>query len=410
MTKHISEKIEHKKLKEAVKEIAKTCGLNFDTEVHLNFSGEKQDSGKYMDEESIDVVLWGEIKGKKFMIIFECKSGVDLTSINNELSLWDASLTKIKNNSTKIIISDEKRIKEKDFKKLTDIRVCYVFSKNLDQTRYQNINKIFSKRNYYSWDINALNYYRKISSTLGKWMKYQIFKEFKIDLESTGNHTEKAIEIKQGNSDMYIFGAYPSVLLKIGYVSRRASGKPEAYQRILNKDRIEKISKFVTSKEALLPNAIIIAFDNDDHIQNNISFNGTNLSFPKSYCSAWIIDGQHRVFGFTNTKYEDIDPDDPKEEFKLPVVAFKNLNSVLQNRTFVNINYNQKKIDPTLLCDLATSVSDMQNELTWPSILVAELNKSEPLKNMIKISELDKGRPISLSSFARYGLLEGLLG
>jgi hypothetical protein len=81
-----------------------------------------------------------------------------------------------------------------------------------------------------------------------------------------------------------------------------------------------------------------------------------------------------------------------------------------QNRTFVSINYNQKKIDPALLCDLATELPDLNNELTWPSLLVAELNKMDPIKDNVRISELHKGRPISINSFARYGLLEGLLG
>ena len=83
---------------------------------------------------------------------------------------------------------------------------------------------------------------------------------------------------------------------------------------------------------------------------------------------------------------------------------------LLQNRTFVSINYNQKRIDSTLLCDLATELPDLKNELTWPSLLAAELNKLHPLKNKIKVSELHEARPITITSFARYALLEGLLG
>jgi hypothetical protein len=83
---------------------------------------------------------------------------------------------------------------------------------------------------------------------------------------------------------------------------------------------------------------------------------------------------------------------------------------VLQNRTFVNINLYQKKIDPTLLCDLATAVPDLQNELTWPGQIAKRLNQIEPLKGKIKISELDKGKPTTIASVARYALLESLLG
>jgi DGQHR domain-containing protein len=216
--------------------------------------------------------------------------------------------------------------------------------------------------------------------------------------------------MKQGDNELFILGASPSVLLKIGYVYRRASGKPMAYQRILNKDRITKITEFLSTDDALLPNAIIIAFDDDPAVQSEIKYENGKLYFPRKYCSAWIIDGQHRVFGFLNTRFENMDDDDPELMFELPVVAFKNLKPVWQNRTFVNINYNQKRIDPTLLCDLATALPDLQNQLTWPSLLVSELAKMEPLKGKIKISELDEGKTLSIASFAPYGLLEGLLG
>ena len=208
---------------------------------------------------------------------------------------------------------------------------------------------------------------------------------------------------------MYLLGMKPSVLLKIAYVSRRASGQPSAYQRILSAERIDKISQFLQSRDALLPNAIIIAFDDETEVQKHLDFRDGQLHFPTRYCSAWIIDGQHRVYGFLDTEYES-EEDDSETEFKLPVVAFKSMDLLLQNRTFVSINLNQKKIDRTLLCDLATELPDLNNELTWPSLLVVDLNKLQPLKNKIKISELHQARPITITSFASYGLLEGLLG
>ena len=410
MTKKIEETTEHRRLKNVVKDIAKTCGFNYDSEVALNFSGSKNKDGGLVDERSMDVAVYGKNKDKKFLFIFECKGGKNFDSISKEISAWEADIKKLTNDKAKILTSDENKIKDNDLKKLDEVKICYVFGESFDKKKSAIASATLRKRGFFGWDSSALAYYKKISNTVGRWIKYEIFKEFGVNFESSGSWSEKAVKIKQGDLEMFIFGAYPSVLLKIGYVSRRASGKPEAYQRILNKDRIKKISKFVSSRGALLPNVIIIAFDTDAEIQNKINYTNGNINFPKSYCSAWIIDGQHRAFGFLETKFEDVDPDDPSEEFKLPVVAFKNLDEVLQNRTFVSINYNQKKIDPTLLCDLATSVPDLQNELTWPSHLVSRLNEVEPLKDKVKISELDKGRSISLSSFARYGLLESLLG
>lgn len=168
---------------------------------------------------------------------------------------------------------------------------------------------------------------------------------------------------------------------------------------------MQRISKFLSEKKVILPNAIILSFDNDV----NLNFKDNKLSFPIKYCSAWIIDGQHRTFGFKDTKYKDWSMD-VNNEFKLPVIVFKDMPGKIQSKIFIDINYNQKKIDPTLLCDLATVIKDLKNELTWPSLLAAELNKNSELKDFIKISELDDTRPIKLSSFVQYGLLETLLG
>jgi len=405
MTKKMQETEGHAKLKQILKEIASTCGFRADGEVALNFSGAKDEKGELVDESSIDVVFFGEEERKKFLFMFQCKEN-DLAKPNKEINLEESVRDKIRANKATVIFSDDNQIQENDLRDLNEIRITYVFGEKLSKARYEELSKIFYRRDIHSWDRSALEYFKKISTTVGSGIKYEILKELNVTFEVRQTKREDAVRIKQNDHEMFFFGATPSDLLKIGYVSRRASGKPSAYQRILNGERIKRISAFVTSRDALLPNAIIIAFDNNRDIQDAINYNNGKLTFPLTYCSAWIIDGQHRVFGFLNTRFEK----NPSDQFRLPVVAFKSLDDVLQNRTFVNINYNQKKIDPTLLCDLATSVPDLQNELTWPSLLVSELNKVEPLQGMIKISELDKGKPISIASFARYGLLEGLLG
>ncbi len=410
LVKKVQESDEHARLKVALKEIIAASGFKFDTEVALNFSGNRDESGNLVDERSIDVAAYGSNTRKAFLLIFECKGGPDLKEIHRKISSWEADVDKLRNRKAKVISSEENSIRDRDFAKLDDIRICYVFGSGIDRGRYEKLASILEGRKFYAWNSSVLTYYRKTADAIGKAVKYQILREFEVNLESSELFGEKAIQIRQGKLEMFVFGATPSILLKVGYVYRRASGKPQAYQRILNRDRIVKISEFLSSRDALLPNAIILAFDNEPDIQREISYKDGKLYFPSRYCSAWIIDGQHRVFGSLNTPFEKIDEDESEEVFELPVVAFKNLDLVLQNRTFVSINYNQKKIDPTLLCDLATALPDLQNELTWPSLLVNELNKVEPLKDKVKISELDQGKPISISSFARYGLLEGLLG
>jgi len=401
--KAVHETPEHARLKAVLKDIAVSSGIKVDTEVELNFTGNRD------PECSIDVAMFDSTEGAPCLLIFECKGGGDLPGLHKMISAWEENIRKIQSGKLTVLSSDGKSLHKANIAGVANIRVCYVFGKDMNPEKFKTIARTLRRRHFYAWDNITLTYYIKTAHTIRQATKYQILREFELNPKPAGAHWEDAVQIRQDGLEMYLLGVTPSVLLKIGYVSRRASGRPSAYQRILSAERIDKVSEFLRSRGALLPNAIIIAFDDEPEVQKNLHFKDGQLHFPSRYCSAWIIDGQHRLYGFLNTKHK-VGKEDAKKQFKLPVVAFRSMNLLHQNRTFVSINYNQKKIDPNLLCDLATELPDLNNELTWPSLLVAELNELQPLKNKIKISELHHARPIKITSFAQYGLLEGLLG
>ena len=401
----------HKRLKTRIKKVMDNCKFVSDKELHFNISGRKDETGNWTDDFSIDVLAKFRQKGRNCMIFFECKDVKSLKSLKMRLSSWQNYFKQILNRVQKIRIinSHKKKINEIDFDDVDEIRLCYVFGEKKDEIDNETLD-IFKDFSSFVLDSKDLKYYEKVSSTLEELTKYELFREFNFNFETTSTIVEKAVEIQQPNfPKMYLFGLHPGKLIEICYVLRRTSNKPMAYQRFINKDRIKNISDFLSSASALIPNAIIIAFDADEKIQKKIKFEDGLLSFPHDYCIAWIIDGQHRVYGFQYTKYKNWS-NETSEDFKLPIVAFKNLNEINQNRTFVNINYNQKKINPTLLCQLASVTKDLNNELTWPSLLVTDLCQILPLKDKVKISEFDTGRKISISGFVKQGLLESLLG
>jgi DGQHR domain-containing protein len=266
----------------------------------------------------------------------------------------------------------------------------------------------------------ALDYYGHIVKALGKWTKYAVFKDFEIEREEEGGSVPRpAIMVRQpgigNNQEMYIFTLAPHQLLPISYVFRR-SFKPEfAYQRMIRERRIEEIGRFLAGR-ALIPNAILIAFD--DEIASEVIFtkSASNplegiLQIPKKYCSAWIVDGQHRLYGFTRTKFSEPPPDSPQpqEKFDLIVVGLKNIGRESQAKSFIDINYNQVGIDPTLLCDLLSLTKDLKHYLTWPSLVVKSLSSRDPWKNKIRVLEIEKDRPITLAGFAKFALAVELL-
>lgn len=70
-------------------------------------------------------------------------------------------------------------------------------------------------------------------------------------------------------------------------------------------------------------------------VENAISRIGI-LYLPQLYRSAYIIDGQHRLYGYADSKHT--------EDNTVPVVAFVNLDKDKQVELFMEINENQKAV------------------------------------------------------------------
>ena len=386
-------------LKRTVKKILENADFQLvDTEVNIDID----DDGN--SEFSIDVCALE----KDTLFVFQCKDVGTLSSPKKEMNSTKEYIRKVLSGEFKVLESDTGNISDEILNKITEIKCCYVFTKQLSNKKMKDN---VETAEFLFWNDQTVKYYRRISGILRHLTKNEILKEFNIEFSTRDTHEENAVQIKQEDNVMYLVGMHPGLLLKIAYVYRRTGKKPDAYQRIITKDRIDNISKFFNESEnLLLPNPVIIVFDEDQTVQDKIKYKKGVLQFPVKYCSAWIIDGQHRIYGFKDhPKYKDWKPGE-EDDFKIPVVVFDTLPFIEQNKTFLNINYYQKKIDPILFNDLSTVIKDLRHEITWPSLLVSELNKKGPWKDMIKISELDAKKPITISGFAKTVLLLKLLG
>ena len=389
----------HKTLKRAIKRILENSNFRLiDTEVNIDIDSDG------LTEFSIDVCAIE----RKTLLVFQCKDTKTIPNIKKEINALKEYRRKVLLKKFTVLQSDSTVITDEALNKITTVEVCYAFTSKLTNS---SMRKNVESEQLVFWDNRTIKYYSRISKILKHLTKNEILREFNVEFSNRHTYEENAIQIKQKNNSMYLLGMHPGLLLKIAYVYRRTGNNADAYQRIITKDRIESISKFFNqSEDLLLPNPVIIVFDEDSAVQSKIKYQENKLTLPITYCSAWIIDGQHRIYGFKDhPQYKDWDPDN-NDDFKIPVVVFTRLEHIKQNKTFVNINYYQKKINAVLFNDLATSIKDLGHEITWPSLLVSELNKRGPWKDMIKISELDVGKPITISGFAKTKLLSKLLG
>lgn len=77
------------------------------------------------------------------------------------------------------------------------------------------------------------------------------------------------------------------------------------------------------------------------------------LYFPTKYKSAWIVDGQHRLYAFGDLQ-------EARKKDHLVVVAFEKLPEAAEANLFVTINHEQKRVPKNLL-------DELEGELKWGS-------------------------------------------
>ena len=285
-------------------------------------------------------------------------------------------------------------------------------------TKNYSIGKAIKKRmdedNIYLLDENKLEYYEYLNKSLATASRYQFFAEIFKKKEVHGFQSTKVNAIQKENKDnstTYTFFIKAKDLLRIAYVFHTESfldTDKKGYQRLVKPARRKQIEKYIKGG-GFFPNSLIVSLNEEikyEKVEDVDPFTemGT-LTLPNKYASAFIIDGQHRLYGYANLgdKYNDI----------LPVTAFTDLDTENQVQLFIDINSKQKPVPPSLLLDLRSDLwwgSDNVNEAisALRTRLITNLgsSNSSPLQNRIKIvqKQSTKLRCITVDYLLKYGL------
>ena len=198
----------------------------------------------------------------------------------------------------------------------------------------------------------TVEYYTDLSKHLGSCSRYQLLGSLFANQEIKNmDDRVPAIQGKMGGYTYYSFSIEPEKLLKIGYVLHRSEANKNmmpTYQRLIKKKRLQEVRSFI-NEGGYFPNSIIISIDTNGKglvfdksstkVDTTISRIGI-LHIPKRYRSAYIIDGQHRLYGYSDSLYA--------ETNTIPVVAFVDLERSEQIKLFMDINENQKAVPKSL--------------------------------------------------------------
>ncbi|MCC3372492.1 DGQHR domain-containing protein [Cohnella sp. REN36] len=214
------------------------------------------------------------------------------------------------------------------------------------------------------FDEQDLDYYESLTAHLGPAAKYQFCADMLPGKTIPGLSIRvPAVRTKMGGYTCYSFSIPPEYLLKISYISHRAKGKASdinTYQRMINKTKLTKIKEYIEDNN-IFPTNIVINLDQKlakirfEKIKQDSDIDSGLLGWldiEPAYKSAWVIDGQHRLFAYSGLE--------KASSGKLAVLAFEGLAASAQAQLFVDINGKQKSVKQSLLQELYA-------ELHWDS-------------------------------------------
>ena len=203
---------------------------------------------------------------------------------------------------------------------------------------------------------------------------------------------------KMGGETFYTFLIRPDELLKIAYVGHKASRDTEnleTYQRMLQPRRLKKIAEYINGGGKFPTNIVVnlktsrktgLRFDVKD--KDGKEAWGI-LHLPPNYASAWIIDGQHRLYGYAYARETGFNQD----ATVLPVLAYENLPANKEINLFIDINSKQVKVSTGLLVELYANLhwrsSDPEEAFqALLSRLVSRLNseRTSPLHDRMVVT------------------------
>lgn len=206
--------------------------------------------------------------------------------------------------------------------------------------------------NIFHFDEDKLSYFTELANHLGYSARYQLLGAlFEGQTIQGMNNIVPAISGKMGGHKYYLFSIEPEKLLKLGYVLHRNDSNRDSlptYQRLIKKGRLKKVHEFIENG-GYFPNSVIVNINTNkkalrfDQAKqgNSDSLSKIGLLYlPQKYKSIYIIDGQHRLYGYSDSDF--------KSSNTIPVVAFENLDKNEQVKIFMDINENQKAVPKNL--------------------------------------------------------------
>lgn len=256
-------------------------------------------------------------------------------------------------------------------------------------------------RNLLLWSLSDLEYVEKMAAQVGSLARHQLYAITLSDKDTRSlARPYPALRAKMGQRTFYSFLIPAKDLLKYAYIHHRklteVAEAAQAYQRMLKPAKLREIVDYIDAEHRYFPNSVVVNFAGNLRWQQHESFDGGvatgMITLPGRYGSAWVIDGQHRLYGAARAQHDVL----------LPVIAFEDIGQGEQARLFVDINQKQTTVPSSLLwdlyCDIYREDSSPHNQRLYQVAETARaLATAGPMAGRIAVESLGMSGAASLS-------------
>lgn len=146
--------------------------------------------------------------------------------------------------------------------------------------------------------------------------------------------------IQQAGKQFYSVTMPTDVLARCCYVTTRQEDPKAGFQRVLDTKRAIDIANYIDSELGTIPGSIILSAQDDANLK--LIGGGKTIEFTVAEKSFLVLDGQHRIYGFSLAT----------NAVRVPVVIYSGLTPSEEARLFIDINTKQRQVPNELLLDI----------------------------------------------------------
>ena len=187
-----------------------------------------------------------------------------------------------------------------------------------------------------------------ISSILGVPVTKEI-EQGTADLNSDDRLRFSVSLVTQGKHQFYTLTMFSDILAETCKVTTRKEDPKKGFQRELDEKRAREIARYIDEENGTIPNSIVLSAQPEARLK--IVGRGKTLEFSNTPGAFLILDGQHRVYGFSMAK----------TQLRVPVVIYNGLSRKDETRLFIDINTKQRPVPSQLLLDIK-HLADIETE------------------------------------------------